>query len=79
MLSKQLTFPDKPAAERAERRGWDLNPRWVAPHTISNPILAVRRHPTSYVVAGQKGYVVRRHPPLIARIRSVVGQLVGQE
>ncbi len=20
----------------AQRRGWDLNPRWVAPHTISN-------------------------------------------
>jgi hypothetical protein len=30
-----FSWPGWPAGG-GERRGWDLNPRWVAPHTISN-------------------------------------------
>ena len=36
------------------RRGWDLNPRRVSPHTISNLLNDIRWGPWTYKTPGQR-------------------------
>ena len=60
------------------RRERDLNPRWVAPHTIYNPLGAVQARPLPCISAGHHGCKIRSHPPLTAKVRLLGGQEGGQ-
>ena len=45
-----------------ERRGWDLNPRWVSPHTISNRADSAALAPLRGLIPGVLGYPLPLRP-----------------